>query len=158
MTPEGRVKARVKKALASFGSDVWAFMPVQTGYGVPALDFLTSIRGRFVAIETKVPGKKLTPLQETTKAAMEAAGAIVMVIDTQTVEEIIAKIWLALEFSRGQREAQFPVSGTQAQGILEQHLRPIQSGEAPEPAAGGDHGAPRTAPVGRSKSPARLKN
>jgi len=99
VTPEGRVKAKVKKALDKLGTDCWRFMPVQTGYGVPALDYLLCIRGRFVAIETKAPGKRLTALQEGTKAAMEAAGGIVLVVWDETSLEIAMKIILALEFA-----------------------------------------------------------
>lgn len=99
MTPEGRVKAKVKKALDTLKTDVWRFMPVQTGFGSPALDYLLCIRGRFVSIETKAPGKKLTPLQESTKAAMEAAGGIVLVVWDESSLEIAMKIILALEFA-----------------------------------------------------------
>jgi hypothetical protein len=99
VTPEGRVKAKVKKALDTLGTDCWRFMPVQTGFGTPALDFLLSIRGRFVAIETKAPGKKLTPLQEGTKAAIEAAGGIVLVVWDESSLAIAMKIILALEFA-----------------------------------------------------------
>ena len=67
--------------LKALGADCWRFMPVQTGYGSPALDYLLCFKGRFIAIETKAPGKKLTPLQESTKAAMEAAGAMVLIVD-----------------------------------------------------------------------------
>lgn len=99
MTPEGRVKAKVKKALKTLGTDCWQFMPVQTGYGSPALDFLLSVRGRFVAIETKAPGKKLTPQQETTKAAIETAGGIVLIVWDEDTLAIAMKIILALEFA-----------------------------------------------------------
>lgn len=99
MTPEGRVKKMVKKALDTLGPDCWRFMPVQTGFGVPALDFLACIRGKFVAIETKAPGKKLTDMQEATKAAMEAAGGIVLVVWDEGSLAIAVKIILALEFS-----------------------------------------------------------
>lgn len=97
MTPEGRVKAKVKKALKVLGHECWMFMPVQSGYGAPALDFLLSIRGRFVAIETKAPGKTLSPLQETTKAAIEKAGGIVLVVWDEDTLAIAMKIILALE-------------------------------------------------------------
>lgn len=99
MTPEGRVKAKVKKALDTLGADCWRFMPVQTGFGSPALDYLLSIRGRFVAIETKAPGKGLTPLQEGTKAAIEAAGGIVLIVWDETSLELAMKIIFALEFA-----------------------------------------------------------
>lgn len=99
MTPEGRVKKMVKKALDMLGADCWRFMPVQTGFGSPALDYLLSVRGRFVAIETKAPGKKLTPLQEGTKAAIEAAGGIVLVVWDEDSLALAVKIIFALEFA-----------------------------------------------------------
>jgi len=101
MTPEGRVKKMVKKALEQFGEECWRFMPVQSGYGSVALDFLLSIRGRFVAIETKAPGKSLTPLQQSTKDAIEAAGGLVFVVWDETSLELALKIMLALEYSNG---------------------------------------------------------
>jgi hypothetical protein len=78
-------------------------MPVQTGYGAPALDFLLCVRGKFIAIETKAPGKKLTPLQETTKAQIEAAGGLVLEVWDEPTLAIAMKIILALEFDRGPR-------------------------------------------------------
>ena len=97
MTPEGRVKAKVKKALDALNMPVWRFMPVQTGYGAPALDYLLCIKGRFIAIETKAPGKKLTPMQEGTKAAIEAAGGIVLIVWDDDSLAIATRIILALE-------------------------------------------------------------
>jgi len=69
MTPEGRIKAKVKRALATLGKR-YCFMPVQNGMGAPSLDFVNSIYGFFVAIETKTPGKQLTPRQKTTARAV----------------------------------------------------------------------------------------
>lgn len=80
MTPEGRVKAKVNKSLAKVPR-LWKFMPVQMGMGIPALDYLLCVNGRFIVIETKVKGKTLSPRQEVTKAAMEAARAKVFVVD-----------------------------------------------------------------------------
>lgn len=79
-TPEGRVKARLNKQLETIPYQ-WKFMPVQTGYGKKALDYLICIKGRFVVIETKAKGKDLTGLQKHTRAEMEAAGAKVFVVD-----------------------------------------------------------------------------
>ena len=79
-TPEGKVKSKVNDALRPI-AHLWKFMPVQTGYGIPALDYLLCVRGRFIAIETKAPGKKLTTRQQHTKAELEAAGAKVFIVD-----------------------------------------------------------------------------
>ena len=78
------VKDRVKRVLKKHG--VYFFMPVQTGYGAPALDFYCCNKGTFFAIETKAPGKKLTPRQVITKETIEKAGGKVFVIDGDTTE------------------------------------------------------------------------
>jgi hypothetical protein len=60
---------------------MYRFMPVQNGMGAPGLDFYLCAGGWFIAIETKAPGKYLTPRQETTKAEIEAADGLVFVVD-----------------------------------------------------------------------------
>lgn len=80
-TPEAAVKKLVKKALDALPCPHYRFLPVQTGFGAKTLDFLISVAGRFVAIETKAPGKKPTPLQEFTIEQIKAAGGLVFVVD-----------------------------------------------------------------------------
>lgn len=79
-TPEGKVKAAVKRVLAKYQGIIWGWWPVPSGYGQGALDFIGCARGRMVAIETKAPGKKPTALQEICIRDMRAAGAVVFVI------------------------------------------------------------------------------
>ena len=81
MTPEGKVKDRLNKALRPFGLKLYKFMPVQTGYGRKTLDYLICFNGHFIAIETKAPGKKMTPLQEETACQIVGAGGTVYVVD-----------------------------------------------------------------------------
>jgi hypothetical protein len=84
MTPEGKVKARVKKLLAPYlNFGLWYYMPVQNGMGTPVLDFIGCYKGQFFAIETKAPGGKPTKRQELTMTQMRQAGAAVMVIDSE---------------------------------------------------------------------------
>lgn len=92
MTPEGRVKERVKELLRTHGA-YW-FCPVQTGMGETTLDFLCCHRGRFFAIETKAPGKKMTLRQHTVSNRISEAGGVVFVIDGD--EEFLKTfdIWL----------------------------------------------------------------
>lgn len=91
-TPEGKIKAKVNKALKTLPK-CWKFMPVQMGLGAPALDYLLCVNGGFFAIETKAPGKKLSSRQEQTKKAMEAAGAGVYVVDSDaSVKDAISDI------------------------------------------------------------------
>src|SRR5712664_512782 len=161
MTPEGRVKAKVKKALDTLGTDVWRFMPVQTGFGSPALDYLLCIKGRFVAIETKAPGKKLPPLQEGTKAAMEAAGGIVLVVWDETSLEIAMKIILALEFTPDVADRNETIRAcldvdrkAKTEGQGDQYVCERFAPEETDAAAGGDHGAPGAAPKRPAKQAA----
>lgn len=93
MTPEGEVKARVKKVLAKFGDEINAFWPVQNGMGSPTLDCVVCCQGRYIAIETKAPGKLPTPRQLITISKMEKAGAKVFVIDGEIGCEALA-VWL----------------------------------------------------------------
>lgn len=95
MTPEGKVKAKVNAALKPLIEKglVWKFMPVQSGYGTPALDYLLCVNGRFIVIETKETGKKLTGRQTTTACAMINAGAVVFVVDGPiSLDRAIGKI------------------------------------------------------------------
>ena len=78
MTPEGKVKARVKKMLQIF--EAYQHWPVQAGYGKPCLDCHFCFNGYYAAVETKAPGKALTPRQQITKEEIEDAGGKVFVI------------------------------------------------------------------------------
>ena len=61
-TPEGKVKAAVKKVLAKYPESYWRW-PVPYGYGHSGLDCYGCHYGWFVSIETKAPGEKPTPRQ-----------------------------------------------------------------------------------------------
>lgn len=79
MTPEGKVKALVKRALKTHG--VYWHCPVQNGMGAPSLDFICCVEGQYVAIETKAPGGKMTPRQQKTAEAICLSGGRVFVVD-----------------------------------------------------------------------------
>lgn len=80
MTPEGRIKAKIKRRLAELRR-LYAFMPVQNGMGAPGLDWFLCAGGWFIAIEAKAPGKVPTPRQETTIKKILAAHGLVFVVD-----------------------------------------------------------------------------
>jgi len=92
-TPEGRVKRHVTQVLKRADS-VYYFMPVQTGYGSPTLDYLGTSRGRGFAIETKAPGKKPTVRQSAIIKEMERAEMKVFVIDGQPHQYEELRLWL----------------------------------------------------------------
>lgn len=97
-TPENVVKKDVKKFLNSRGfvpaglheskwPEVvtgWYYMPVQNGMGVVGIpDFICCWEGRFLAIETKAPGKRggTSPNQKLRLAEIQASQGIAVVID-----------------------------------------------------------------------------
>jgi hypothetical protein len=91
MTPEGRVKEAVKKLLKARG--IWYYMPIQNGMGVVGIpDFICCWNGKFLAIETKAPGKRsnLTPNQVRHLAAIaDAAGVAIVIDDIEQLKEIL---------------------------------------------------------------------
>lgn len=90
MTPEGKVKKRLNKRLSDlFGNKVYRFMPVQTGYGSPGLDYFLCVNGYFVSIETKAEGNKPTPRQLTTMANIKEAGGLTFVVDNDESIEFV---------------------------------------------------------------------
>lgn len=92
-TPEGRVKARLKKRLKeAFGDALYQFWPVQTGMGAATLDCLLAYNGKFYAIETKAPGKKMTPRQEQCRDEMTRAGITVFCVDDDTGIAIVISV------------------------------------------------------------------
>lgn len=84
MTPEGKVKNLVKHMLKKYGA--YQFWPVQTGYGAATLDCIGCFEGLFFGIETKAPGRHLTPRQELTVDDMREAKGRVFVIGEREVE------------------------------------------------------------------------
>ena len=82
MTPEGKVKAKVKDYLKSIGA--WYYMPVSNGMGrVGCPDILVCYDGYFIAIETKAPGKRnnTTPNQDREIADIQRANGLALVVD-----------------------------------------------------------------------------
>lgn len=92
-TPEGKVKAEVKKILESFGDRIDGFWPVPSGYGESHLDYVGCANGRFFSIETKAPGKKPTPLQKERQRRVEKAGGKVFIIDGTDKTTTYNELW-----------------------------------------------------------------
>ena len=92
MTPEGRVKAKLNRRLEKLAR-LYRFMPVQNGMGAPGLDYYICAGGWFIAIETKAPGKKPTPRQETTmQAIVDAHGLVFVVSDDASLDHAMKTI------------------------------------------------------------------
>ena len=82
LTPEGKVKAAVRKVLKE--NNVWFFQPMQNGMGVVGIpDFVCCYKGIFLAIETKAPGKiaNVTPNQRRVIENIRDANGFAWVVD-----------------------------------------------------------------------------
>jgi hypothetical protein len=77
---EGLLKDRIKKHLDSIGA--YRYMPVPYGYGKQSLDFLICVHGKFLAVETKAPGKKPTRRQELCISEIIHAGGVAFWCDS----------------------------------------------------------------------------
>lgn len=89
MTPEGRVKEKVKKILKD--QDIFYWMPVMgMQFGTTgASDFICVVRGRIVCIETKATRKnRPTMNQFTFGERVQKAGGVWWVIHDENVVEL----------------------------------------------------------------------
>ena len=102
LTPEGKVKAKVKACLECFPG-VYSWWPVPAGYGTPSLDLIGCYHGHFFAVETKAPGKKPTPRQRLTIEQMTGAGGAVFVIDGDDGVKLLENWLNAIERNPGER-------------------------------------------------------
>jgi Holliday junction resolvase len=87
MTPEGKVKLKLKKILDKLGA--YYFFPATGGYGrngVP--DVVGCIAGKF-AVECKAVGGKPTALQLRELEKIRRAGGIAFIYDGTTTDEMV---------------------------------------------------------------------
>lgn len=91
-TPEGKVKAVVKKLLEQHGA--WYFMPVSGGFGRAGVpDFVGVHCGLFFAVETKAAGGKTTRLQDIEMRKITEAGGTCFVVEgVEGTKEL--QLWL----------------------------------------------------------------
>jgi hypothetical protein len=86
MTPEGKVKTKIRKILKEHG--IYYAMPHGAGYGNAGVaDFLCCVNGYFLAIEAKAKGGKLTALQEKNLHEVQEAKGASLVIDEAALED-----------------------------------------------------------------------
>lgn len=100
MTPEGRVKERVRKLLSEYGQELYSYWPVPTGFGRTTIDAIGCYRGQFFAIETKADGKKPTLRQTGELRSMEIAMARTFVIAGEQ-SPVFMELRLWLDMLRG---------------------------------------------------------
>jgi Holliday junction resolvase len=91
MTPEVKVKNKVKKILDSLGC--YHFSPLSGGYGRSGVpDIIACYNGLFIAIECKAGKGKLTELQKYNIEQIQATGGLAIVINESNIESLLTTI------------------------------------------------------------------
>lgn len=92
VTPEAKVKAKVKKGLKDIGA--YYAMPVTGGYGNSGVpDFLVCHKGGFYGIECKANGNKPTALQQSNLENIRNAGGLAFVVDESNVDTFVEEMF-----------------------------------------------------------------
>ena len=95
MTPEGKVKAAVKRVLDRYKDNTYYFFVPQNGYGRAGVpDIVGCCCGVFFAIECKAGKGTTTALQDKELTAINAAGGISMIVredNISNVEEMLSR-------------------------------------------------------------------
>lgn len=86
-TPEGKVKAQVRKILDEL--QVYWFCPRGTAMGRSGIpDFVCCLEGAFISIETKAGKNTPTALQNIEMARIKKAGGFAFVVNEQNVGQL----------------------------------------------------------------------
>jgi len=97
MTPEGKVKEKVKKILDVY--KVYYFCPATGGYGRSGIpDFVCCYKGKFIAIECKAGKNKTTALQDRELDWIQKSGGVAIVVVDDSLSQLIELITI---LSRG---------------------------------------------------------
>ena len=90
---ERDVVAAIKRYLVSLGSDIFFWKEHGGPYGTNGVpDIICCYRGRFLGLEVKRPGGKLTELQKRTLDRINTAGGIARRVDSvDDVKAVIAQ-------------------------------------------------------------------
>jgi len=87
MTPEGKVKAKVKKKLDE--AKAYYFMPATGGYGKSGVpDIVACVNGWFIGIECKAGTNKPTALQQNNLNDIKRSGGTALVINENNINEL----------------------------------------------------------------------
>lgn len=87
MTPEGKVKEKIKAILKECG--VYYTMPLGSGLGKKGVpDFLCCVAGQFLGIEAKAGKGKLTKLQEIEHEKIAAANGVCLVVREEDLDKL----------------------------------------------------------------------
>ena len=111
-TPEGKVKARIKKLLKE--CNIYYVMPVTGGFGNSgAPDFLICMKGTFVGVECKAGKNRMTKLQEQNSEHILDSGGLFFLVNEDTFERFEALIRHTYEDSHGRNKPNQTQSSTE---------------------------------------------
>lgn len=87
MTPEGKVKTKVRKILKELNA--YYVMPVTAGFGNSgAPDYIVCYRGKFFGIECKAGGNKPTALQYKNLKDIQDCGGVALIVNEDNVNQL----------------------------------------------------------------------
>ena len=87
MTPEAKVKKKIKETLDSMGA--YFIQPIGTGFGSNgAPDIIACYKGFYIGIEAKAGKGKTTALQEFNLTRIKAMGGLALVINETNVSQL----------------------------------------------------------------------
>lgn len=94
MTPEAKVKAKVKRLLDALG--IWHFSPMMNGMGRAGVpDIIGCVNGRFIGIECKAGDNKATALQLRELSNIASAGGFTYIVRETNFPDLEGKLrWL----------------------------------------------------------------
>jgi hypothetical protein len=95
MTPEAKVKKRVRQILAEL--NMYYVMPATGGYGNSgAPDFICCLQGKFIGVECKARDNKPTALQLKNLQDIRNAGGFAIVINELNIDSLKLELeqWL----------------------------------------------------------------
>ena len=87
MTPEAKVKKKIKEELNNMGA--YFLQPIGTGFGSNgAPDIVACYKGFFIGIEAKAGKGKTTALQEFNLKRIQGMGGLALVINEENVGQL----------------------------------------------------------------------
>ena len=87
MTPEAKVKKKVKELLDQMG--VYHFSPMQNCMGRAGIpDIIGCLEGKFIAIECKAGKGTTTALQERELTRIQNAGGLALVVNEENINQL----------------------------------------------------------------------
>ena len=91
---EREIVTAIRKYLASLGSDVFFWKEHGSVYGTNGVpDIICCYKGRFLGLECKLPGGRLTKIQKRTIEKINRAGGVACRVESvEDVKRVIARV------------------------------------------------------------------